>query len=121
MDFYSDMAETATEMIEEFGQEVVVTRYEIGMADLVTGIVPQSSTEFITKGILLDFDYRNFGEGIDLFTSINRSTKRLLVAPDVVMNAEDSILVDGDIYKIRVMKLVKPAGTRVLYDLWIQR
>ncbi len=120
MSFYSELADTASEMLAEFGQAVVVTNFEMGIEDTVTGVVSQTSSTFNTVGVLLDYDYRNFGETTQTYKSVVTMDKRLLVPATKIINTGDLLFVDGTIYKAYVVKLLNPAGTRVLYDIWIQ-
>lgn len=121
MSLYSELAETANEMLAEFGQPVTVTNYEMGVEDPATGIVSQASSQFTTVGVLLDYDYRNFGESIAPYQVTSRSDKRLLVTATKIINTGDLLFVDNILYKAYVVKVVNPAGTRVLYDIWMQK
>ena len=121
MSFYSDLATDVNELLTEFGQAVVVTSYEMAVEDTATGVAAQTSTEYTTVGVLLDFDYRNFGEGTESYHAVSSSDKRLLLKAASAINPKDLVLVDNTVYKVNVAKLINPAGTRVLYDLWIQR
>lgn len=121
MSFYSELADTANEMLAEFGQPVVVTSFEIGQESTSTGVVTQPSTTFATIGVLLDYDYRNFGDSTVPYQAVTSSDKRLLLAANTVVNTGDLFQVDGVVYKAHVIKVVNPAGTRVLYDIWVQK
>lgn len=121
MNFYSELAETANELLTEFGQKVIVTNYEMGEEDPSTGVVSQLSSQFTTVGVLLDYDYRNFGDAPAPYKAVTQSDKRLLVTATKVINTGDHLFVDNNLYKAFVVKVVNPAGTRVLYDIWIQK
>ena len=121
MSFYSELADTANEMLEEFGQPVVVTSFEMGRQDIATGVVEQTSSQFTTTGVLLDYEYRNFGDSTVPYQAVSASDKRLLVKATNVINAGDLLFVDGITYKAHVVKGVNPAGTRVIYDIWMQK
>jgi hypothetical protein len=121
MSFYSELADTATEMLTEFGQSVTVTSFELGEEDITTGVVPQIATEFTTVGVLLDFDYRNFGDTTVTYQSVSSSEKRLIASASKIIKAGDLITVDNAIYKAYVVKVVNPSGIRVIYDIWMQK
>lgn len=121
MSLYSELADTATEMLTEFGQACTVTNYETGVEDPLTGVVAQTSSTFTTVGVLLDYDYRNFGDSADHNLQTSKTDKRILVAGAKVINTGDLIYIDNTLYKAYVIKSVNPAGTRVLYDIWAQR
>jgi hypothetical protein len=120
MSFYSELADTANEMLAEFGQDVVVTTFEEAQPDPATGIVSQPSSSYTTKGVLLDYDYRNFGDTQQTYQQVSTSDKRLLLNATGVLKNGDQVLVGGVVYRANVIKTVNPAGTRVLYDVWIQ-
>ena len=121
MSFYSELADTADELLAEFGQPVTVTSFEMGQENSSTGVVSQPSTTFSATGVLLDYDYRNFGESTVPYQAITAGDKRLLLTASNVVNTGDLFQVDGVVYKAHVIKVVNPAGTRVLYDIWVQR
>jgi hypothetical protein len=122
MSFYSELADTAKELLREFGQSVTVKKYEMAVPDPTTGIVtPPVSSSSTEYGCLLDFDYRSFGDVTSIQTSVNTSSKRLLLSSGTLLNAGDGIVVAGDEYRVHVIKTLNPGGTRVLYDLWIQK
>lgn len=121
MSLYSELADTANEMLTEFGQPCTVTNYETGVEDPLTGIVSQTSSTFTTVGVLLDYDYRNFGESTTTYLQTSKSDKRILISATKVINTGDLIYIDNTLFKVYVIKSVNPAGTRVLYDIWVQR
>ena len=121
MSLYTDLALTANELLTEFGQSVTVTNFEAGIEDPLTGVVAQTSSTFTTVGMLLDYNYRNYGESSDQYLQTSRTDRRVLLAASQVVNTGDLIFIDNTIYKAYVVKVVNPAGTRVLYDIWVQR
>lgn len=122
MTFYSELADTAREMLEEFGQPISITRYEQAVENMDTGVVTIPSTVTTSEvGVLLDFDYRSFGSGLEGRFSIGRVDKRLIMSGGVAVQPNDAITVDGSTYQIINIKVVRPAGFTVVYDLWIQQ
>lgn len=121
MSLYSELAATANEMLAEFGQSCIVTNYEMGVEDPLTGVVAQTSSQFTTVGVLLDYDYRHFGEGSVSYHAVSSADKRVLVTATKVINSGDLIFIDNTLYKAYIVKCVNPAGTRVLYDIWAQK
>ena len=108
-------------MLTEFGQPCTVTNFEIGVEDISNGTVSQLSSTFTTVGVLLDYDYRNFGESTTTYLQTSKSDKRILISATKVINTGDLIYIDNTLFKVYVIKSVNPAGTRVLYDIWVQR
>ena len=121
MSFYSELADTVDELLAEFGQPVTVTSFEMGQENSSTGVVSQPSTTFSATGVLLDYDYRNFGESTVPYQAITAGDKRLLLTASNVVNTGDLFQVDGVVYKAHVVKCINPAATRVLYDIWVQK
>lgn len=121
MSFYSDLAVDVDELLVELGQTVVVTSFELGDQDPDTAVVTQPSTQFNAVGVLLDYDYRNFGESTVSYQAVSANDKRLLLSATNVVKTGDLVYVDSAIYKCHVVKCVNPAGERVLYDIWIQK
>lgn len=121
MSFYSELATTANELIDEFGQVAVVTVYEGSIENPTTGIVTPQSSQFTTVGVLLDYDYRNFGEASAPYTPVSNADKRIILKATNVVNVGDTIYIDNTLYRAHVIKAVNPAGTRVLYDMWVKR
>jgi hypothetical protein len=121
MSFYSEIADTANELITEFGQTVIVTNYEVGTEDPSTGVVPKLPSQYSTIGVLLDYDYRNFGDTTAFESAVSSGDKRLLLKAASVVNAGDNLLVNGVSYRAHVIKSVNPAGTNVVYDIWVKR
>lgn len=120
MTFYAELAGTVNELLSEFGQPVVITKFAIGHTNPATGLTTQESSVTNGSGVLLDFEYRSFGENIAYNAATLGADKRLLCSASVVINPGDNIEVDKNVYKVLVAKLINPAGTRVLYDLWIK-
>lgn len=121
MSFSSEMATTANELLAEFGQLVLVTNFEAAVEDPVTGVVTPVSSQYTTTGVLLDYDYRNFGESTVAYQAVNASDKRLIMSATKTVNTGDTVYVDSTLYKCHVVKCVSPAGTRILYDIWVQK
>lgn len=121
MSFSSDMAAVAKDLLKEFGQTVTVTRFGMSVADPLTGVVTPAEETSTETGVLLDFEYRTFGEGIVPNEMLTRNNKRLLLTVVTRLKVGDTVEVDGEVFRIVVIKLINPAGTRILYDLWIQQ
>lgn len=121
MSFYSELADTVNELLTEFGQTVTVTNIGMAVENPATGLVSQDTSSFTTTGVLLDFDYRSFGEGSVPNQAVSKSDKRLLISATQLINAGDTISVAGSTYTVNTVKVTEPAGTRVIYDLWIQK
>lgn len=121
MSFYDDMNATVAELLTEFGQPVTVIRYSLGVEDNTTGVITIPDPTITTEiGALLDFQYRSFGDSVEPNEFIGMANKRLLMTTNTKIKPGDHVIADGDEYRIVVIKVVNPAGTRVVYDIWIQ-
>jgi hypothetical protein len=121
MSFYSDLADTASELIAEFGQVAIVTNLGIAIEDPLTGVANRESSTFTTVGVLLDYDYRNFGDTTQSYKATSQTDKRVILKGTGVVNAGDLITIGGFDYTANVVKTVSPASIVVIYDVWIQK
>lgn len=121
MSFYSNIADTAAELIAEFGQLALVTNLGMSIEDPLTGIANQESNTFTTMGVLLDYDYRNFGDTSQSYKATSQTDKRVILKGVGVVKAGDLISIDGSTYTANVVKTVNPAAIVVMYDVWIQK
>lgn len=116
---YSEIADIADEILEEFGQAVTLTHVEPGTYVPGEGITNTTTTQAGT-GAVVDWDARQVDGTLILI-----GDKRLLLSPlniaGTVLTAPvlgDTIIdAAGIVYTLVVpLKTVSPAGTAVLYD-----
>lgn len=121
MSFYSALADAALSLLKQFGKSLTLTQYGLGTVDQTTGVasrtVVSTSTEY---GAMFDFDYRSFGASLGAPSDVGKTSKRLLMTSKQQVSPGDSILFDNVLYAVKVVKVISPAGVRVVYDLWIQ-
>jgi len=120
---YSEIADTADEMLEEFGQ--IVTLTHITISEYVPGkdILSSKSTQTGT-GVIVDWDAKQI-DG----TLIQVGDKKLLLSPlnTAGTNLTAPVLGDtvtdtaGVVYTlVAPLKTVSPAGTVVLFEVNIR-
>ena len=120
MTFYTDLQADVLDMLTEFGQDAIVLKYEMPVSDPATGIVNLGTpTRIPGKGVLLDFNFRIFGDVVEKGTLIQASSKRIILSGISNLQESDHIVIDGDEYTIFVIKKIRPSGVTLLYDLWV--
>ncbi len=117
---YSEIAETANEIIEEFGQAVTLTHVIPGAYDPTTGGVTNTTTTQTGTGAVVNWAARQI-DG----TLIRATDKRLLLSPLNTAGAAltapvlgDTVSIGGVTYTlVEPLKEINPAGTVVLFDV----
>lgn len=118
---YRKSQKTATKLIENFGQELVITHTEEGAFDPSTGLIPSVTTTQNGLGVLLDHGNREI-DG----TIITIYDKKLLLSAKTTADGQlekphinDTVYVDGVNYMVKdPLKEIKPNGTvAVMYIL----
>jgi hypothetical protein len=121
-EFYDDLASVSLDLLTEFGQVVVLRQFTMGSENTTTGVVDLGTpTDINAVGILEDYVYRRFGDTVDQGTLVMGSDKKLVIYCTVRPTTKDHIIVDGNEYDIVTIKSTNPAGTPLIYELWISR
>ncbi len=116
---YSEIADVADEILEEFGQAITLTHVEPGTYVPGEGITNTTTTQAGT-GAVVDWDARQVDGTLILI-----GDKRLLLSPLNTAGTALTAPVLGDtatdaagvVYTlVTPLKTVSPAGTAVLYD-----
>jgi hypothetical protein len=115
---YQDDADTAAELLEEFGQSVTLTSKTSGAYSVSTGTAAVTTSTQTVSAVVLDYGSRDI-DG----TLIRAGDKRLLMAPQTTAGVDltapvvdDIVAVGGTTYTIKGIKTISPAGTVVLFD-----
>jgi hypothetical protein len=111
MSFYADMANTANDLLGEFGQAVTLTRQAAGAYNTATGAA--TVTTSVQTGIGAVFDYGT--RDID-GTLVKQGDKKLLLSAIGITApvVDDTVTVNSVVYTITHIKTLSPAGTGVL-------
>jgi len=117
---YAELASIASELLAEFGQNVVLTRVSApGVYDPATGVTTGETTTSITlKGAMFNFGRNQTTERNALIQVGDR--RLLLEAGSSAPQLTDAVLVDGVTYGIVSIGKVNPAGTPVTYSLHLR-
>lgn len=121
MAFYEEMATMALDLITEFGQPVTIRDVTKGVYDPSKGgTAPDTVTERIAQGIMLDFT----GDEFQTNTLIKVGDKKLklaakgLIQPPTLLS---KVIVQGRTWSIiPPLKEINPAGTPLLYELQVR-
>lgn len=115
---YQDDADTAAELLEEFGQSVTLTSKASGAYSTATGAATVATSTQTVSAVVLDYGSRDI-DG----TLIRAGNKRLLMAPQTTAGVDltapvvdDTVLVGSTTYTIKGIKTLSPAGTVILFD-----
>jgi len=114
---YAALAKTALKLLKDFGGKVTHRTYTTGTYDPATGLSGASSVDSTPTGVLLDF---GSGQTLERGTLIQGGDKRLLLEPSASVSPQDHFIVNGTEYLIVSIGEVKPAATRVLYDIHLK-
>ena len=116
---YAEIATTSAELLAEFGQEVTLRNVTPGVYNPATSSTSApTETDVKYKGALFDF---GAGQTMERGTLIQAGDKKLLLDPAAVVDPQDRVLdAAGVVYSIISIGEIKPAGTRVLYNLHLR-
>lgn len=117
MTFYSGLAATATKLLTEKGQPMIIRRTGVTTRDPAAGSVTESPpVDYDVKGILVG--YKDYFAASEL---IQRGDRRALIEAGVVTpTKEDQLLADGRAWTIIDVETVSPAGTPILFKLQVR-
>lgn len=124
-EFYDDLADTAAELLAEFGQAVTLTHVAAGAYNTATGVTAAATTTTQT-GVAVEDEYS--AHSID-GTLIKAGDKKLYLSPldsagaqITAPVAEDTAeLAAGGPWTIKKVTPVQPGGTPVLYVLQVRK
>lgn len=116
MTFYSEMADTALDLIQEFGQTGTISRTTGDTFNSVAGTVSGGTiTNYSCSCAIFNFT----GEDNKTGWLVQQGDKKILVAASCLSitpnKLSDKITVNSKTYSIENFKEVNPAGTPVLF------
>lgn len=115
---YQDDADTAAELLEEFGQSITLTSKTSGAYSVSTGTTAVTTSTQTVSAVVLDYGSKDI-DG----TLIRAGDKRLLMAPQTTAGddltapvVDDTVAVGSTTYTVKGIKTLSPSGTVVLFD-----
>ncbi|MGT2493126.1 hypothetical protein ACU4GD_28100 [Cupriavidus basilensis] len=123
MTFYQEMAETADELLREYGKQRVLRRLTPGQYDPDTGTVTEAVEDFPGTAALFDFELQSAGQAFAPGSLIQIGDKQCLLSPiGMPQPVIGNLLLDGaEVWQVMNVKTVNPAGTPVLHELHLRR
>lgn len=114
---WNDLLLVADEIIDDFGQSIVITKTTTGSYDVETGTVTSTSQIVSAKGVVFDYGERDVNG-----STILRGDKRLYVQASSTnsLTTHDTITFGGKEYAIINVKTTNPAGTNLVYDVQVR-
>lgn len=136
MTFYSEMAQVATELLTEFGSDIVLSRkvlspyyvesgyveedyYEQQEIDPVTGeaLLESEIQTYTLKGIM-----KKYPENVIDGSRITSSDRQVMIETSVVKPVmTDKLTINGQSWPIMEIESINPAGTELLYIVRVRR
>jgi N-acetylmuramoyl-L-alanine amidase len=117
MTFYSEMAATASELITEFGADVVLQRASGGAFDPATGQTTGVTTSELTaKGI-----HKRFKASLVDGTRIKHGDKLYVLNDSQVPAMSDKLKVGAEYWSIVNVDSIVPAGTAIVYFVQVRK
>ena len=119
MTFYSDMADTAEELIAEFGQSVTLKVASNGAYDPETGSTAVTYADQSAKGVVIDYD-KKLIDG----TKVRIGDRQCLLSPLGITEPKDGdkIAFGAEVWQVvPPVTVTNPAGVPVLYEVQIRK
>lgn len=111
---YADMAQTALEIIEEYGVEAAIARHDSG-GSTPWNPVAGGSTEYPCT-VIVTYYVDSLLNG----SSIKQGDKKIIVAAadlPITPTTTDTITVNGEKYSVVNVKNVAPGGVSLIYEI----
>jgi hypothetical protein len=122
MSFYDDILPDILAILTEFGQPVSIQQLGPKTTNAAGISVPSNPTPMNTVGVIFDFVYRQYGNEVERNTQIQSADKQLFCYPTIyVPQVQDRVTTAGNTWAIVNIKQINPAGTPLLYELWLKR
>lgn len=118
MSFYGDLANTADELLKEFGQPVTIRTQTPGEYDPATGTSAITTVDTVGNGCVFDYG-ANAIDG----TMIVAGDKQLLLSPVGMSEPgiDDLAIIGGIQWRIVSVKALSPAGVAVLFECQLRK
>lgn len=110
---YNQVAQLAKNAIDQFGQDVTLTKTIVGEYDPVIGEAAVTKTSQSARGVVFDYGTKNI-DG----TLIKQGDRQLYMSPIGLVAVADNytVTVTGVTYTITMVKVLNPGGVNLLYE-----
>lgn len=117
MSFYVEMAQTALELLGEFGQQVTIVRESGASIDPVTGATtPGTIQSWLVNGVM-----RAYPDAVIDGARIATTDRKLIIDSQIAPILSDTVIVGGESWHIESITTVSPAGIALAYMLQVRR
>jgi hypothetical protein len=116
MSFYGELADTATELLVEFGQSMTLRRKTVGAYNSASGSAAVTTTDVTVQGVVFDEPMKD-----DSGTMVNVVSKKVILSvwQTVPPNVDDTLIILGQKYTVKSVQVVAPNGTNVVYKCYV--
>jgi len=116
MSFYSNLANTASRLINKYGQNILIVRSGDSV-DPVTGVTTSGSDiNYKTMGILQTYP-DNLIDG----TRIKASDRLVIIDGSITPLIDDKIKLESQNWNVESLKTSNPAGTSLVHFVQVRR
>lgn len=113
---YAPLQSTATRLIEKFGRDLTFARQTQGAYNPATGQTSNTGSTFTKKCVVSDFsDMSNTTQGVEVMGDV----KLLALNGDYVV--DDTVTIDGSVYRVVDVKEIKPSETQMYCELRVRK
>lgn len=113
---YVPLQSTATRLIEKFGRDLTFARQTQGAYNPATGQTSNTSSTFTKKCVVSDFsDMSNTTQGVEVMGDV----KLLALNGNYVV--DDTVTIDGSVYRVVDVKEIKPSETQMYCELRVRK
>lgn len=113
---YVPLQSTATRLIENFGRDLTFARQTQGAYNPDTGQTSNTSFTFTKKCVVSDFsDMSNTTQGLEVMGDV----KLLALTGDYAV--DDTVTIDGSVYRVVDVKEIKPSETQMYCELRVRK
>lgn len=119
---YTNLKNTATNLIAKFGQVATFRKVTVGTYNTATGKVTNTTSDTSVKIVLLDYNMALKNKPDSLVKDNDR--KVLMAASSIAVNpsTNDLIIIGSDTYTITsIPEILNPGGTVLMYEFHVRK
>jgi hypothetical protein len=115
---YNALKNTARNLLANFGQSMVLTKYLVGTYNATTGENSSTTSTTTDIGVILPY-----GDGLKSTENslIKQDDQQVFIQMSVIPNIADKLTINSIDYDIVSVKAIEPAGVNVLYELQVRK